>query len=157
MANKPDIQYMYYVPGSEARVIEFKPAQKQRRARTVLPQEAPQKKTPLIFDRAAVCGLAVAAVMLVLIAVGLVQYRQVCNENTIMSDRIIQLQNEYVQLREEYEAGYDLEEIRTMADAMGLVSADQLRTITMRVEVPTPEAEPTWWDNMCWFVEGLFA
>lgn len=157
MANKPDIQYMYYVPGSEAQVIEFKPAQKQRRAKTVLPKAVPQKKIPLLFDRAAVCGLVVAAVMVILMAVGVSQYLEVCEENRIMSDRIIQLQNEYVQLREEYEAGFDLEEIRTMAEAMGLVSADQLQTITIRVEVPTPEAEPTWWDNVCWFMKGLFA
>ena len=159
MAKKPDIQYItqFYVPGSEAQVIEFKPAQKKRRAKTVLPKAEPQKKIPLPYDPAAVFGIALAVVMAILLTVNIFQLLDICKEEKLMSDRIITLQNEYVQLRDEYQSGYDLEEIKIMAEAMGLVPAEELKTVAIQVEVPVAQAEPTWWENLCWFVKGLFA
>lgn len=159
MATKPDIQYItqFYVPGSEAQVIEFKPARKKRQAKTVLPKAVPEKKIVLRVDRAAVCGIAVAAVMLIMMVVGVFQYLDVCAEHREMTDRVIVLQNENVKLREEYESGYNLEDIAVMAEAMGMVPVQELETISIKVEVPTPEPEPTWWENVCWYFEGLFA
>ena len=157
MANKPDIQYMYYVPGSEAQVIEFKPERKARKAKTVLPKAAPQKKIRMAVDRASVVGLAVAFVMMILITVGMWQYLDACAEHREMTDKVILLQNENVKLREQFEAGYDLEEIRIMALAMDMVPQEELETIAIHVDVPVPEAEPTWWENVCWYFEGLFA
>ena len=157
MANKPDIQYLYYVPGSEAQVIEFKPAKKARKAKTVLPKAVPQKKIRMAVDRASMAGIAVAFVMAVLLAVGLWQYLDVCAEHREMSDKVILLQNENVRLQQQFEAGYDLEEIRIMAQAMDMVPQEELETIAIHVEVPVPEAEPTWWENLCWYFEGLFA
>lgn len=159
MAKKPDIQYItqFYVPGSEAQVIEFKPAKKKRRAKTVLPKAVPQKKIRLKVDRAALCGIAVAAVMMILMVVGVWQYLDICAEHREMSNKVILLQNENVRLQEQYEAGYNLEEIEIMALAMGMVPEEELQTIAIDVEVPTPEPEPTWWENVCWFFQGLFA
>ena len=157
MANKPDIQYMYYVPGSEAQVIEFKPARKARKAKTVLPKAVPQKKIRMAVDRASLIALAVAFVMMILITVGMWQYLDACAEHREMSDKVILLQNENVRLQEQFEAGYDLEEIRIMALAMDMVPREELETIAIHVDVPVPEAEPTWWENVCWYFEGLFA
>lgn len=160
MAKKPDIQYIsqFYVPGSEAQVIEFKPAkQKRRRAKTVLPKAVPEKKIILRVDPAAVCGILVAATMLILMAVGVFQYLDVCAEHRELSDTVIMLQNQNVTLREEYQAGYDLDQIRIVAEALGMVPVEQLQTISVHVEVPVAEPEPTWWENVCWFFEGLFA
>ena len=159
MAKKPDIQYItqFYVPGSEAQVIEFKPEKKKRRAKTVLPKAVPQKKIRLKVDSASLCGIVVAAVMMILMVVGVFQYLGVCAEHREMSDKVILLQNENVRLQEEYKSGYDLEEIRIMAEAMGMVPAQELKTVPINVVVPAPEPEPTWWENICWFFEGLFA
>lgn len=159
MAKKPDIQYIsqFYVPGSEAQVIEFKPAQKKRKAKTVLPKAVPEKKIILRVDPAAVCGIVVAVTMFILMAVGVFQYLGVCAEHRELSDKVIKLQNQYVTLQEEYKAGYDLEEIRIVAQALGMVPVSQLQTETIKVEVPVAEAEPTWWEDICWFFEGLFA
>ena len=159
MAKKPDIQYItqFYVPGSEAQVIEFKPARKQRQAKTVLPKAVPEKKIVLKVDRAAICGIAVAAVMMIMMVVGVFQYLGVCAEHREMTDRVIVLQNENVRLRETFKSGYNLEDIAVMAEAMGMVPAQELQTISIKVEVPTPEPEPTWWENVCWFCKGLFA
>ena len=162
MARKPDIQYIsqFYVPGSEAQVIEFKPAKPQKQQRKVnvtAPKAVPQQKIVLRVDPAAVCGLLVAAVMLICMAVGMIQYLNVCAEHRIMSDKVIMLQNENVTLREKYHAGYDVEEITRMAEAMGMVQREALQTVSVKVKIPTPAAEPTWWENVQWFCEGLFA
>ena len=87
----------------------------------------------------------------------MIQYLNVCAEHRTMSDKIIMLQNENITLREQYYAGYDVEEITLMAEAMGMVKQEDLRTVSMSVKIPELEAEPTWWENTRWFLEGLFA
>jgi hypothetical protein len=74
MVRKPDIQYVqeFYVHGSEARVIELKP--RRRVIRTILPKVAPDKSIRIGVDPVALCGIVVAAVMLILMLVGTVQY-----------------------------------------------------------------------------------
>ena len=161
MARKPDIQYIsqFYVPGSEAQVIEFKPVRQVRKpqTKTVLPQAVPEKKIRLKVDMASLCGVVVASVMAILLLVGVIQYLNVCAEHREMSDRVIMLQNQQVTLQEEYRAGYDTEEVARMAEAMGMVKRTDLETVSVKVNVPVPEAEPTWWDNLTWFCSGLFA
>jgi hypothetical protein len=70
---------------------------------------------------------------------------------------VTQLQQENVQLRTEYEAGYDLDEIRQLATAMGMVPAEQAERVQVHVNVPVEEEEPTAWENFCMFLTGLFA
>lgn len=159
MARKPDIQYIhqFYVPGSDAKVVELKPKKQRRKAKTVLPKAAPNQKIVYRVDRMALCGIVVAAVMLILLAVGTVQYLNVCQQHRDLSDQVIKLQNQNVTLREEYRAGYDLEEIRIVAQALGMVPVEELQTVKVSVKVPTPVPEPTLWENIVWFFDGLFA
>lgn len=158
-ARKPDIQYItqFYVHGSEARVLELKPARK--KSRTVLPKAAPDsnKEIPIKVDPVAYCALLVAAVMLVLMIVGIVQYLGICEEHRLMQDYVARLQNTNIELQQIYEAGYDIEEIETMALALGMVHLDQAETAVIHPVVPTAEPEPTWWENICWRFEQLFA
>ena len=60
----------------------------------------------------------------------------------------------------EYREGYDLEEIREIALAMGMVPMEQLETV--QISVPVVEAEeqaqePSGWEAFCTFLAGLFA
>lgn len=152
---KPDIQYITYVHGSEARVLEFKPARK--RAKTVLPKSAPETKIRLYVDPVAIFGIVVAVAMLITMAVGVVQYLNICEENRIMKDYVVHLQNENVQLQQEYKAGYDLADIETKALALGMIPKDQAEVVTIHPVMPVEEEEPTWWEDLCWYFEGLFA
>ena len=158
-ARKPDIQYItqFYVHGSEARVLELKPARKQ--SRTVLPKAAPEskKEISLKVDPVACCALVVAFVMLVVMIVGVVQYLDICEEHRLMQDYVVRLQNSNVELRQTYEAGYDIAEIETMALALGMVHLEDAETTVIHPVVPTAEPEPTWWENICWRFEQLFA
>lgn len=157
MAQKPDIQYVtqFYVYGSEARALEFKPARKHNK--TVLPKAAPEKKLKLYMDPVAIFGITVALVMLVLMVVGVMQYLDVCQEHRLMTDYVVSLQNEHVQLQEQYKAGYDLADIETKALALGMIPRSQVEVISINPVMPVAEAEPTWWENVCWYFEGLFA
>ena len=157
MVRKPDIQYVdkFYVHGSEARVLEFKPARKHNK--TVLPKATPEEKLKLYVDPVALFSIAVAVLLLVTMVIGVVQYLDVCKEHRIMTDYVVSLQNENVQLQEQYEAGYDLADIETKALALGMIHRDQVEVVAINPVMPVAEEEPTFWENLCWYFEGLFA
>ena len=66
MLAKPDIQYVtqFYSYGSEAKVLELKPAQKKRRF--ALPVAMPQQKIHILVDPVAWAGILVSVVMVIL-------------------------------------------------------------------------------------------
>ena len=67
------------------------------------------------------------------------------------------LKRENAELTKAYREGYDLSQIQKRASALGLVPKEELETRTITVTVPEPEPEQTWWDDLVWFLEGLFA
>jgi len=58
---------------------------------------------------------------------------------------------------QEFRSSYDIEKIRTVAETMGLIPIAEAQTIAITVTLPEPEAEPTLWEDIVWFMEGLFA
>ena len=157
MVRKPDIQYVheFYVHGSEARVIELKP--KRRVIKTILPKIAPDRSIRIGVDPIALCGIAVAVVMLVLMLVGVGQFVDARNDYQAMTNQVISLQNENVVLRQKYESSYDLDEITHMAHSLGMIPVEEAQVMYINPVVPVREAEPTMWENIRWFVDGLFA
>jgi cell division protein FtsL len=157
MVRKPDIQYVqeFYVHGSEARVIELKP--RRRVIRTILPKVAPDKSIRIGVDPVALCGIVVAAVMLILMLVGTVQYVNARNEYQAMSNQVIELQNENVMLRQQYRSSYDLDQVAHMANSLGMIPVEEAQVMYINPVVPVREPEPTVWENIRWFMDGLFA
>ena len=154
---KPDIEYIqkYYSYGSEAKVIEFKPVYK--KPKTQLPKPKKDPVTKIFVDPVALCGLMVAVVMLLVMVLGIIQFDLACKENQAVRSCLTQLQDTNVHLNHVYHTGYDLETVEQQALALGMVPVDQVRTIHVNVTVPVAEPEPTWWDDVVWFVTGLFA
>lgn len=158
MVKKPEIQYIdkFYIHGSEARVLELKP--KRRIIKTVLPLSVPDKTVKIAVDPVALCGIVVAVAMLVLLAVGAVQYANVCSRYQDMMDYVVAVQNRNVELNQEYENGYDLADIEQKALALGMIPASEAKVISVgHVDVPQREPEMTFWEEMRWLMEGLFA
>ncbi len=157
MVRKPDIQYVhqFYVHGSEARVIELKP--RRRVIKTILPKVAPDKSIRIGVDPIALCGIVVAVAMLVLMLVGTVQYVQARNDYQAMANQVIELQNENVRLRQQYRSSYDLDAVAHMANSLGMIPVSEAQVMYINPVVPVREAEPTVWENIRWFMEGLFA
>ncbi len=123
MAQKHDILYVnFYTDGSAARKVApaFPQTQVQKKSKTVR-----QKKTVIYIDPVAVCSLIVAAVLLVMMAVGLTQFQQARAEAQQMENYVQQLTAEKEALEAEYQNSIDLSEVEKTALALGMVPKDQ--------------------------------
>ena len=157
MARKPDIEYInkFYVHGSEAKVIEFKTSQ--RTPKTTLPKPIQEKKLSVKVDPVALLGLVVAVTMLIVMAVGLVDYRAACQEKQAMESYVTELRNDNILLRHTYRNSYDPDVVRETALALGMVPAAEVQTVAIRSFIPEQVPEWTWWENFKWQMSMLFA
>ena len=160
MAQKPykhNIEYIekYYSYGSEAKVIEFKPAFQEKK--NPVPKQEKEPVTTLCIDPIAFCGLMVAVVMLVVMIAGVIHFNVISQDHAIMENYVMQLREENILLTHKYNAYFDMQKVRETAVALGMIPVGQARTITVQVEIPAVEPEMTWWDDLVWFFSGLFA
>lgn len=155
MAYKPEIQYIeqFFIPGSEAPQLQpnrgVNPVRK--------PRVQQEKKIHILIDPVALFGLLVAATMLVLMAVGVYQYNAASRRNEAVDEYLLQLKDTNITREYQYRTQLDLEKVAEQAKALGMIPVSEAKTITVHVEVPQTEPEPTWWENVIWFLEGLFA
>lgn len=160
MARQPDIQYVrYYTSGSAARKIEPQP--KKKKNNVAVPQQRPrvrrEKKTVIPVDPLSALAVLVAGVLLVTMVVGMLRLGEVNAQVEAMDGYVDQLQQENAALRQEYEAGYDLQDVEQKALEMGLVPIEQVEHVTIEVtEVPVEE-EPSFWEKAVAFFSELFA
>jgi cell division protein FtsL len=154
MAQKTEIRYIqFYADGSAARQVEL-PLEPQKRAPQ--PRRRKHKKIILHVDFVAMAGIVVAAIMLILMMAGMSELSAINEEVTRLESCVAQLENEKIQLQNTYRESYDLEEIRLEAQAMGLVPADQVRTVPVPLQHIVLEEQPA--DYSFWtFLTGLFA
>ncbi len=157
MVQKPDIQYVtqFYSYGSEAKVLELKP--KQQKKKFVLPKAMPKQKIQIRIDPVAWTSIVVAVVMVILMALSVNSYLMACADYEVMTAYVIELQNFNVEKQQEYVKMYDLDDIREKALALGMIPLEEAQTITITPVIPEPEPEPLWWENITWFLKGLFA
>ena len=155
MERKPDIQYIgqFYIHGSEARELARK--EQEKRAKTMLPALRQQRVQKVYIDPVALLGITVAVIMLAVMVIGAVSIHNAWTQNVQMEAYLQTLRQDNAVLEESYRAGYDLEDIRQKAIALGMIPIDEAQTIDVLVTVPVAEKEPTWWDDVVWFVDGL--
>jgi len=154
MARQPDIQYIHmYTDGSAARKIA--PVAPVHKAQ--IPRKRKQKKIIICVDPLAIMALTVAVVMMVLMAVGLTKLNQAREKTAVMEQYVSQLQNETKSLRQANEGGYDLNHVEQTAKALGMIPVEDVEHITVQVQMPEVESEPTAWERLCVFLTGLFA
>lgn len=156
MARKPEIQYVgqFYVYGSEAKAVAPK---KRQQFQLPKPRLELEKIEKIYVDPVALVGLIVAAVMLVAMVVGACQIYDSWQEYEDISHYLSELKRENARLEHTYHISYDIDEVAAQAEAMGLVTMDQIPTMSVRVTMPEPEPEMTAWDEFIWFIQGLFA
>ena len=157
MTEKPDIQYIsrFFVPGSDAPQVA--PKYEGRHAKTKLPRAVPEKIVTIHMDPVALCSVVVAVVLLVLMAVSVMQFEKACTDYQSMEAALTVLRDENVTLKHDYHTGLDLAFVEEQAVALGMVPVSQVKTIHVQVTIPPVEPEPTFWDDVIWFLEGLFA
>ena len=157
MTEKPDIQYIsrFFVPGSDAPQVA--PQYEGRQAKTRLPKTVPQKQVCIHMDPVAVCSVVVAVVLLVLMVVSVMQFEQACQEYQVMEEHLAVLRDINVIRNHDYQTSLDLKFVEEQALALGMVPVSEVKTIRVEVVIPPVEPEPTYWDDVVWFLEGLFA
>ena len=158
MAMQPDIQYVpfYYVDGSTARKVQRQPEKKATAAPAQNRRRAKQKV--IAVDPVAIGGICVAMVMLVMMLVGFVQYN-ICQEQTrLMQDYVNALQLENAQLQQNFDDSIDMDYVQEVADALGMVPAENAQQIHIDVQLPQQTVEEmTLWESVATFLAGLFA
>lgn len=154
MAVRLDVRYVhYYTDGSAARkVAPIEPYQTLK-----LPRMKKKKKLCLWIDPVASAGIVLAAVMMVLLIVGTVQLQNTRQEAAAMSSYAQMLRRENGELRHTYETSYDLDTVKENAKALGLVSQDQVKHITLQVPMQEKLESPGIWERFYSFLIGLFA
>ena len=154
MARQPDIQYIrFYTDGSAARKVA--PVAPLKTIK--LPKIKLKKRITVHIDPLAVAGIVMAAVMMVLMVVGMAKLSSATGEMETMSSYVQTLSQENAQLQQTFTEGYDLEEVERTALALGLVPKEQVRHITVRVPPVQVQEEPGAWQRLCAFLTGLFA
>lgn len=154
MARQPEVQYIrFYTDGSAARkVAPVAPIKTMK-----LPRVKKLKKITLHIDPVAIAGIAMAAVMLVLMAVGVAQLSSTRSQLQTMAAYVDTLQQENDALRSEFSQGYDLEVIEQTALALGFVPKEEVEHVSIRVPDMQAEELPGPWERFYTFLTGLFA
>lgn len=155
MARKPDIQYIrFYTDGSTARQPEPRVPK-----RKPLPRPRVQKRTVTLvhIDPLAVLGIVIAAVMLVLMAVGAFRLEKARERQSGMALYVDSLEEQNERLEEKYRAGYDLDTVEDAALALGMVPAEQIRQVSIQVAQPEEPQTLDFWQQIGEFFRNLFA
>lgn len=156
MGRNPEIRYINtYVSGSAAYQLE--PGLPQQKKQVKLPRPRREEKKVIRLDPVAIMGIIVAVVLLVLLVAGFARLEAAQAEARTLNAYVSALQEQNRKLQDTYASGYDLEEIREIALAMGMVPADELRHIQTELVIPPQPEEPDAWEALCTFLTGLFA
>ncbi len=160
MAQKPykhNIEYIqkFYSYGSAAKVIEFQPVYQEPEKPTP-PKRVKEPVTTICIDPIAFCGIMVAVVMLLVMIAGVIQYGVIAQDHAVMENYVNELREDEILLRHQYTAGYDLAEVEETARALGMIPISEAQTISIRVEVPQKQEDPGFFENVRWFLSGLF-
>jgi hypothetical protein len=92
-----------------------------------------------------------------MMVVGFAQLRNVQTEAAEMSAYVDTLRQENEALQTQFESGYDLEEVESVALALGMVPVEQVRHVSVPVDAPVAEEEPSAWTNFWASIVDFFA
>ena len=155
MAYQPEIRYInQYVSGTMAYQPERKPS---RKYTATLPKPRKKKQELILVDPVAVVCIFVAAVLMVMLLVGAVQLYQTQQETAQLRHYVAMLQEQNTQLQDTYTSGFDPEEIRDIAQTMGMIPKEAATHLQVQVTVPEAPVEPTAWESFWQFFMEMFA
>ncbi len=154
MAQHPRVQYVqFYTAGSAARKV----ATVNPMPTAKLPRLKKHKRITLHIDPVATAGIILAAVMLILMMVGVAQLHQARENVARLESQVDTLWQQQRELNATYEESYNIADVEKTALALGMVPKDQVTQITMKVPNVEPEKTPGVWERFYTFLTGLFA
>ena len=119
----------FYTPGSVACKVEIR----QEQDWAPLPAEKRKPQRVIGIDPVAVAGFFIAVCMLVLMAVGINKLNIARQEVVVLEHYVAQLTAENQSLSQQYADGYQLEVVRQKALDMGMVPAEEVPQIQIRL------------------------
>jgi cell division protein FtsL len=157
MAQRVDVQYIrFYTQGNTAKRIA--PAMTGN-ITGQLPQMKKRKLQRIYIDPVALLGIAVAAVMLVMMAVGVSRLMVEQDKTVAMQTYVEQLQAENESLQAKYDAGCDLETVQKTALALGMIPQNSAERVSIEVECIQQQTmeQVSLLQRIGTFLTGLFA
>lgn len=159
MARQREVRYVnFYSAGSAAYRIDPVPARQEKKA--VLPAK-PKPRRPAVqkiyVSRTVLAGLSCGVILLLALIIGVVQLTMVRQETAQLEKYVLSLQTENQRLSDTYHNSYDLEEIRQIAIARGMIPVEQAQHIYVPVSQQETVAQPSAWESIWIFLTGLFA
>jgi len=154
VANQIEIKYIdFSTDGNAAR--KFAPVSKKK---AQLPNAKRKTRYVLSVDPLAMVGIAVAVCMLVLMGIGVHRLQQAQNQNLQMAQYVETLSENNAALREEFNSVCDLEQVRELALALGMIPKMEAPQTGITMYVPETTVEtPSLWEQIGTFLAGLFA
>ena len=154
---KGEVQYVrYYTAGNAAPKLAAKPVS-HTPTKVFRKEPKPVRRIRLLIDPYALVGTAVAVVMVLFILAGCFQVDRANRTVAAMETHISAVKAENAALAEAYEQGYDIEEIKTAAAAMGLIPVEDAEHIRIHVAEPVTPPEPGFWEELWAELRELFA
>ena len=154
MANQIEIKYIDFgTEGNAARRFATVPREKAQ-----LPNAKRKTRYVLTIDPLAMIGIAVAVCMFVFMGIGVQRLQQAQERNAQMAQYVEVLTESNTALREEFNEVCDLEQVKELALALGMIPKAEapMTGITMYVPEETVET-PSLWEQIGTFLAGLFA
>ena len=154
MANQIDIRYIdFSTEGNAAR--KFAPAQKEK---VQLPDAKRKTRRVLTIDPLALIGVTVAVCMIVFMGIGVLRLQAAQEKNMQMAQYVDSLSEKNTALQAEFNEVCDLEEVRQLALALGMIPKLEAPQTGITMYVPEePVASPSLWEQIGTFLAGLFA
>jgi len=154
VANQIDIRYIdFSTEGSAARKIASAPKKVAQ-----LPKVKRKKSRVLTVDPVALIGMAVAVCMIIFMVIGMVRLQAAQERNVQMAQYVDTLTESNTALRAEFSEVCDLNEVRRLALALGMIPKLDAPETGITMYVPEePIATPTLWEQIGTFLAGLFA
>ena len=151
MVRNADIQYIRhdYTSSNAAR----KRAVKKKPARTPLDWLRPRtlepgEKVTVKVEVLPILTTLAAATLLVVMVMSLFHLSQAHQEKVALQEYVYDLRNEQARLEKMYYEGFNLDEIRVQALALGMIPAAEADVLQISGEVPEPPESPGFWQRV---------
>lgn len=156
MVRRTDIQYIhFYTRGTAAAKV----APVVREDPFYVPNTVKHYRKRVYVDPVAIVGFLVAMVLFASMISGISTLRQIQQEKDQLEQHITGLTQENLDLKDQYEHSYNLDQIENTALALGMVPAEELPSVEIypKASEVTVHEEPTAWEQICAYFEELMS
>lgn len=154
MTNQIEIKYIdFSTDGNAARKIA-----PLSRKKAQLPNVKRKTRYVLTIDPLAMIGITLAVCMMIFMGIGMLRLQQAQEQNIQMAQYVESLSVKNAELREEFNTVCDLEQVKELALALGMIPKLEAPQTGITMYIPQETVETlSLWEQIGIFLAGLFA